>query len=138
VYIFAQSKRVPLLDRLFARPAALDPADREFFGDFAIDPETKMVDLAEIYGFPTTAEQAALTAAEFLSRRLQGAPEVGDRVTVGLVELIVRDRSESRAITRIGLAVEPSRAQQPRLPLFHTRREIARTVGRWLRRARRP
>ena len=50
VYIFAPPKLVNLLDRLFARPVDLDLADREFFGDFVIDPETQMADLGEAYG----------------------------------------------------------------------------------------
>lgn len=131
VYIFAQPKLVPLLDRLFARRAALDPADREFFGDFAIDPETKMVDLAEAYGLPVSPDDAALTVAEFAQRRLIGATEVGDRVPLEAVELIVRELGPDRKIVRMGLAVEPSRAAQPKLPVFQTRAEISSGLRRW-------
>jgi cell volume regulation protein A len=136
VYIFAQPKLVPLLDRLFARRAALDPADREFFGDFAIDPETKMADLAEAYSLAVLPDDAALTVAEFVQRRLAGATEVGDRVPLEAIELIVRELGDDRKIVRMGLAVEPSRAAQPKLPVFQTREEIASGLRRWWRNRR--
>jgi cell volume regulation protein A len=136
VYIFAQPKLVALLDRLFARPAALDPADREFFGDFAIDPETKMGELADAYGLSISAEDASLSAAEFVGGRLHGAAEVGDRVPLEAVELIVRDLGEGREIVSIGLAVEPSRAARPKLPVFQTRAEITVGIRNWWRRRR--
>lgn len=135
VYIFAQPKLVHLLDRLFARPAALDPADREFFGDFRIDPATKMAELAEVYEMNLGAADAQLTIAEFISRRLSG-PEIGDRVPLEGVELIVREVGPAWEILQIGLAVEPSRAARPKLPLFQTRDEIIAALRRWWRRQR--
>ena len=136
VYIFAQPKMVPLLDRLFARRTALDPADREFFGDFAIDPETKMADLAEAYGLTVSSDDAALTVADFAQRRLHGIIEIGDRVPLEGMELIVREMGEARKIVSMGLAVEPSRAAQPKLPVFQTRDEITAGLRRWWRKRR--
>lgn len=133
VYIFAQPKLVPLLDRLFARRAALDPADREFFGDFALDPETTMADLDSAYGLKTATEEEQLSVAEYVARRLHGTPEVGDRVPLEGVELIVREVDDDRNIVSIGLAVEPSRAAKPKLPVFQTRDEIIAAVRNWLR-----
>jgi cell volume regulation protein A len=130
VYIFASPKLVHLLDRLFARPAALDPSDREFFGDFAIDPDSHMTDLAAAYGFAVGAEEARLTVADFIHRRLHGAVEIGDRVAVETVELIVRSLDDAGDIASIGLAVEPSRAAQPKLPIFQSRGEILDTLAR--------
>ena len=130
VYIFAAPKLVRLLDRLFARPADLDPSDREFFGDFAIDPDSRMSDLAAAYGFAVGGEEIKLTAADFIHRRLQGTVEVGDRVPAGTVELIVRAVDNSGEIASIGLAVEPSRAARPKLPLFQSRGEILDTLAR--------
>lgn len=136
VYIFAQPKLVHLLDRLFARPAALDPGDREFYGDFRIDPATKMAELAEVYGLAIAAADGPLTVGEFMGRRLSGA-EIGDRVPLEDVELIVRDVGPNREVAQIGLAVEPSRAARPKLPLFQTRDEIIAAFRRWWREQRR-
>src|SRR5512147_1350249 len=136
VYIFAAPKLVHLLDRLFARPADLDPSDREFFGDFAIDPDSQMSDLADAYGFAVGSEETKLTASDFIHRRLQGTIEIGDRISVGTVELIVRALDDSGEIASIGLAVEPSRAARPKLPLFQSRSEIRDTLASLLSRLR--
>jgi potassium/hydrogen antiporter len=141
LYIFAAPNLVPLLDRLFARPANLDLSDREFFGDFVIAVDTKMGELAEAYGFEVSEADASANVADFLTRRLQGMPEVGDRIAVEPVELIVRELTDGRAIASIGLAVEPSRAARPKLPLFQSRQEIRaglRRRLRWWKRKRRP
>jgi cell volume regulation protein A len=119
-----------LLDRLFARPADLDLSDREFFGDFIIDPDTRISDLAEAYGFAVSVEEAKLAVADFIYRRLHGTVEIGDRVPVETIELIIRELDDSGEIVSIGLAVEPSRAAQPKLPLFQSRGEILDTLAR--------
>jgi cell volume regulation protein A len=130
VYIFAAPNLVHLLDRLFARPAGLDLSDRDFFGDFIIDPDTRISDLADAYGFAISAEEAKLSVADFIHRRLHGTVEIGDRVPVGTVELIIRELDDSGEIASIGLAVEPSRAARPKLPLFQSRSEILDTLAR--------
>ncbi|MBK8174693.1 MAG: potassium/proton antiporter [Rhodospirillales bacterium] len=136
VYIFASPKLVHLLDRLFARPAGLDLADREFFGDFTIDPRTQIADLAEAYGFSVADEDATLSVADYVSRRMQGTPETGDRVPAGAIELIVREITDAGEIGEIGVALEPSRAAQPKLPVFLTWQEM-RAFIRALRLSRR-
>jgi len=135
VYIFAPPRLVRLLDRLFARPAAsLDLSDREFFGDFIIDLDTKMADLADAYGIKLTPAEAEMQVSDFIARRLPGSPEIGDRVTTGSVELIVRELSEASEIAGVGLAIEPSRKASPRLPLFQTRDELLGMIRAWRRR----
>ena len=116
VYIFAAPKLLHLLDRLFAGPATLEPFDREFYGDFTIDPGSSISDVAAAYGISVGPEEAKLTAADFIHRRLQGAAETGDRISIDSVELIVRALDDGGEIASIGLAVEPSRAGRPKLP----------------------
>jgi potassium/hydrogen antiporter len=130
VYIFAAPKLVHLLDRLFARPAEIDLSDRDFFGDFVIDPGTQISNLAEAYGFAVEPEAIKLSAADFIQRRLNGAVEIGDRVAVDGVELIVREFDDEGEIASIGLAVEPSRAARPKLPVFQSRGEILDNLAR--------
>ena len=102
-----------MLDRLFARPATLEPFDREFYGDFTIDPGSSISDVAAAYGISVSPDEAKLTAADFIHRRLQGAAEIGDRISIDSVELIVRALDDGGEIASIGLAVEPSRACGP-------------------------
>ena len=49
----------------------------------------------------------------YLLERLGGQAEVGDRVPIGFLELIVRDTDESGAVTAAGLAVAPEAAPGP-------------------------
>ncbi len=136
VYIFAAPKLVHLLDRLFARPSNIDVFDREFFGDFVIDPSTQMSDLAEAYGFVLSAEDTAVSAADFIHRRLQGTVEIGDRVPVDSAELIIRQLDDKGEIASIGLAVEPSRTVRPKLPVVQSSNSIRDVLARWRDRLR--
>ena len=148
VYIFAPPKLVNLLDRLFARPVDLDLSDREFFGDFVIDPDTHMADLGEAYGFAMAADDAAMSVARLrLPGDCRARPRSATACRSATVELIVRELSDDAEIAGVGLAVEPSRAARPKLPLFQTRDELIdllrKARARWRlwrarRRAKRP
>lgn len=132
VWLFAKPERVPHLDRLFASPAQAAEADRQFFGDFPIDPRARMEELAIMYGLPVPEEVREITVAQWLEWSLGTKPGIGDRVLLGEVELIVRALNADDAISEVGLAAEPTTIDKPRLPLFPSGRE----VKGWLRRAR--
>jgi cell volume regulation protein A len=117
-YLFARPERVPHLDRLFASPAPAAEADRQFFGDFALAPDGPMKDLALSYGLPVEPADFDHTLAQWVVRELGHLPGVGDRVQLGEVELIVRAMDWDESISEIGLAVEPTRIDKARLPLF--------------------
>jgi len=138
-YLFARPERVQHLDRLFASAAPAAEADHHFFGDFAIAPGIRMRELAQSYGLPVAAPDYGLTVAEWLARALGHAPGVGDRAELGEVELIVRTLDWDDSIAEIGLALEATRIDRPRLPLFQSPRELLDMGRRWLRRpGRRP
>ncbi|TAN60536.1 MAG: potassium/proton antiporter, partial [Magnetospirillum sp.] len=124
VYLFARPERVLHLDRLFASPATMAEADRQFFGDFALDPMVRMEAVSFLYDVPIEAVDKDLRLDEFLRRELARAPGIGDRVPVGGVELIVRALSKNGAIAEVGLALEPTRIDEPRLPLFPTASQV--------------
>lgn len=130
VYLFARADRLPHLDRLFASPAPAAEADRQFFGDFPIDPQARMEDLGVIYGLPVPDEARDVTVGHWVEWQLGTQAGVGDRVSLGEVELIVRALTPEDAIAEIGLAAEPTRIDKARLPLF-ARGERIRA---WLRR----
>lgn len=130
VYLFARPERVGHLDRLFASPAPAAEADRQFFGDFPIDPKARMEELALIYGLPVPDEARETSVAEWVEWSLGTQPGVGDRVALGEIELIVRALNHDDSIAEIGLAAEPTRIDQPRLPIF----QRGRRIRAWLRR----
>lgn len=105
IYVFVRPHRIPLLDRLVASPRAPDKSDREFFGDFAVDLDVPVADLAEFYGGDVRADKSALSVRHFLEREFGDAVEVGDRIGLGAIELIVREVDERQRVVEAGLAV---------------------------------
>jgi cell volume regulation protein A len=105
IYVFVRPHRVPLLDRLIASPRAPDKSDREFYGDFAVEPDTPILELAEFYGAEVHAQNRSLTVAEFLQREFGLGIEPGDRIGLGTIELIVRERDRFGRVTDVGMSV---------------------------------
>jgi potassium/hydrogen antiporter len=132
VYLFISPRYPRLLDRLFASPATLDVDDVEFFGDFAVDPARPARELRAAYGAVLKPDEAELSIAELMTNRLGGRAEYADRVSVGPVELIVRDVGDNGRIASVGVSLEPE-ATRPHIPLFLNLREIVDNVRRLLR-----
>jgi cell volume regulation protein A len=127
VYLFISSRYPPLLDRLFASPAKVEVDDEEFFGAFAIDPSRPVRDLQSAYGIDLRQGEEEMSIAEMMAGRLGGQAEYADRVSVGPVELIVRDVDDQGRIETVGVSLEPE-AQNPQVPLFLTGREVAARI----------
>ena len=123
VDLFTSPARLPLLDKLFEPGPEISEDDREFFGDLVLRPETKLGTLAETYGLPVAAERADITLAE-LFRKEFNHPELGDRVRIGGVELVVREMNDDLKVTSVGLALEPTGLARPQLLLFQGPSEI--------------
>lgn len=134
VYIFAPPRLIHLLDRLFASPRRLTDEDLDYFGEFTIDPGSSISRVAKAYGFAVPADEAELTAADFLKKRLGSSLGRGERLMLGSVELIVRDLDGGTGRLSIGLGVEPASASSPRLPVFQSFQEIIATIRSWLKR----
>lgn len=105
LYLFATPDKVPLLDKLFAGQVELSPEDREFFGDFAVSAEITLDRLAEEYGQPVPAEFGNRTLAMHFAA-IFGEVEVGDRLRVGGLELVVVVE-EGGIARQLGLVLDP-------------------------------
>jgi cell volume regulation protein A len=128
VYLFAAVLQLPLLDRLFAGSRQIVEEDRDFFGDFAIAPDATLGVLAELYGLPLRLEDRDLSLAELFRREHGGEPEVGDRIALGSVDIIVR-AADGHRVTEFGLALE---VERKRLPLFQSGSELRTALrGVW-------
>lgn len=112
VYLFTAPRNIRLLDRLFASPAKVEADDKDFFGEFYIDANHTLGELAQAYGVEPPADPGTAIGAYMLDR-LAGHAEVGDRVPVGLLELIVRSTDENGTINAAGLALAPEHAPVP-------------------------
>ena len=108
VYIFVPDRYPRLLDRLFASRADVDPEDADFFGAFAVDPARPATDLEMAYEIGLSESEAGMPIHALVLSRLGGRAEYADRVTIGPIELIVRDVGEDGRITSLGLSFEPA------------------------------
>jgi cell volume regulation protein A len=103
--------------------ATLD--DPRLYGEFALEPDAKLADVASMYDAKVLPGDEGLTVAELFRRELAGDIEPGDRIAYGPVDLIVRQTNDDHAIEEVGLALEPTRQTRPRIPVFQNRQEIA-------------
>lgn len=103
VYMLASREELPALDKVFApvqAPARLE--EHRFFGEFVIDGDARLEELAAVYGFTPPPEAAGLTVSDYLTQRFNRRPVVGDRVGLGEVELVVREL-DGGVVSRVGL-----------------------------------
>ncbi|MBE0532616.1 MAG: potassium/proton antiporter [Rhodospirillales bacterium] len=133
VYLFVPPRYTRLLDRLFASPASVDVDDKDFFGEFTVDPARTLGDLAHAYDVADDDLDPAMPIADFIEKRLGGRTEVGDRVACGGIELVVRELDETGNIKAVGVTIQPQPSVPARVPLFLN----ARQIKTWLRTRRR-
>ena len=136
VYIFVPDRYPRLLDRLFATRAEFGPDDEEFFGAFGVDPSRPAAELEAAYGPPLTEDERKLTIGALVRERLGGHAEYADRVSIGPIELIVRDVDEKGRVTALGLSVEPP-PPPPSVPFFLSAGELRDRLAALIRRLRR-
>ncbi|MAA97542.1 MAG: potassium/proton antiporter [Stappia sp.] len=138
MYILATARQVPVLDTLFAG-AAQEEHDPALFGDFPLDPEARLADIAGLYGIRINKADADLSVRALLARELGDDIEPADRVAYGDIDLVVRDIDDDHGITAVGLAVEHVEPTEPVLPFFFSREDftkIGRKVATRVRRRR--
>ncbi|MCR5856856.1 potassium/proton antiporter [Mesorhizobium sp. J428] len=133
VYIFVSDRYPRLLDRLFATRVSLAADDEEFFGAFTVEPDHLAREISAAYGAELREGEAELTIAQLMLARLGGHAEYADRVSLGPIELIVRDTDDKGAIDSVGLALEPQELA-PSMPLLLTAGEIRDRLAAFLRR----
>lgn len=124
VYMFIAPRYTRLLDRLFASPTKVEADDKDFFGEFKINPTRPLGALKDAYDAqigPNVSLEKSI--AEYMRERLGGTAEIGDRVAIGALELIVREVDVNGEVAEAGLAIDQD-AQRSRVPVFMSGREI--------------
>lgn len=115
VYVFTAPQLVRLLDRLFAGPTAVAPDDRDFFGVFDVDPSQSVHTLAGLYSLTLPENIPSMTIQDFIASRVGGRAELGDRVALDTVELVVREVDDQGKTIAAGLAFsDEERAREHR------------------------
>ena len=103
VYVLAIPVHIEPLNRLFGvahGPARLE--QHRFFGDFVLNGDARIADVADAYGLACPGHGPEETLAAYLGRAFRGKPVVGDRLRTGAAELVVRE-VENGVVTRVGL-----------------------------------
>lgn len=102
VYFLAPPDRAQALDRFFVDAPAPALPDQRLLGDFYVPGEVTLGALGEIYGVTVPSEQATMPLGDYFVLRLGRVPQVGDRVPLGLIQLIA-DRVAEGRVTTVGL-----------------------------------
>ena len=102
-YFLAQPPSLRLLNRLFDPHRAPERLEEHaYFGDFVVNGDALLGDLAAVYGIDVPAEYAGNTLAQYLNERAHGRVVVGDRAPLGNAVLVVRE-VEGDHVRRVGL-----------------------------------
>lgn len=105
VYIVCHEQALEQINSLFAAepvPAKLD--ERGFFGEFILDGQATLSDVAMMYSLDIAPEFRERTLAEHLSKSVRGRPVVGDRVRLDKVQLVVR-KMEAGNIAKVAISL---------------------------------
>ena len=109
VYVFLPSNnRRGILDELYGSDTEQNQEiASDIFGDFPIAPTTTFNDLVNLYGVKIPETVREMKILDFMQNELDDI-EVGDRLSLGSMELVVRSIKEGQ-LTGIGLDIDPSR-----------------------------
>ena len=139
VLMLARPDDLALLDRVLGpRPLRSAADERGVFGEFAFPATATLASVLALYGAAVSDATRDDTLAAYVARRLPRRPEIGDRVPVGGIELVVRALEDGR-IAQIGVELEPEpealRWDRPRALLAELRSKLGASLA--ARRARR-
>ncbi len=102
LYFVCASNRLGELERkLFQQQLPSRLSERSFFGEFTINGNARLGELAMLYGFELADELQDCCLHDYLQQRF-GQPVVGDSIKLGEIELVVRDMRMGQC-TKVGL-----------------------------------
>ncbi len=109
VYLLVAPAQVPLLDKLFGKMKDDGATEASLYGDFTIAPDVTLKALRESYDLPPSSgiDDDDLAVGELFRREFRSDLEIGDRLHLGPIDLIVRDMRDGRILS-IGLSLEPA------------------------------
>lgn len=124
VYIFASNAQLPILDKFFAQSAEEEKDDSSYF---KINHEKNMVVLAKNYGIKVKKEYEETNIAEYIEKEIGENIEIGDSISLGNIELIVKKLSEENKIQEVGLFINDDEFFSI-LPLTLVMQKIVKTL----------
>jgi cell volume regulation protein A len=105
LHLLAQPRDVAALNRLFDPRRAPERLEEHlYFGDFVLEGDARLGDVADVYGVEVAAGDGDKTLAGYLAERFHGRVVVGDSAPLGNATLVVRELRDGR-VSRVGLKV---------------------------------
>lgn len=129
VYLLAAPSQVPLLDTLFGRPIEARDKDVSLDGDFTVGADARLGMLCQTYGLPLEPKDTQISLADLFRREFRSDIEIGDRLHLGPVDLIVTGMNQG-AIVEVGIALDPATTGQNgrNTPFDRFRRRFAKAL----------
>ena len=89
---------------MFARSARSDTAsEQQFYGEFILNPDIQVGDLAQAYGLHLNDVAADQTLVELFIKQFGSVPVSGDRIQLDGFEVTVKELDELSQIKTFGL-----------------------------------
>jgi potassium/hydrogen antiporter len=109
VVILSSTSAKTGLARVFAASTpSPSPNTSYFFGEFSLQPDAKLADIAQAYGFDPDPNVGDISVAQFIVKHFHGKPVIGDNVRIGPVKLIVQSLEGDRILS-VGLKLLPQK-----------------------------
>lgn len=103
VHVLTDTAKVDELGRIFTSIEYASAQD--FFGNFILDANARLADIAALYGFYAVPGIAEKSIGDYLTGQFAQSPVVGDRARFDNIELVVREIDQQGRITRVGLKI---------------------------------
>ncbi len=105
-YLVASPRRIQILDKIYGSP--VEPDDPAIFGDFGLHPGTTLGEIVHQYGaLVDRSTPAETTLGALLMSRFHNQPAVGDRLTLGPVDIVVRALNDDDSVAEVGIVLAP-------------------------------
>lgn len=130
--VLAPPESTLAMDRLFAGDGGKTVAQLGSLGDFTFDAAAPSASIANLYNLSLTPEELGLSIGQVLKQRLKRTPVVGNRIEIGLAQLVVAEMAEDE-IVKVGLFLRRRRppVRGTVMMLRRRARQWRRRFGRW-------
>ncbi|MCG3722634.1 potassium/proton antiporter [Vibrio cincinnatiensis] len=109
--VLGQEKDLQALSQLFSEAPEKASLAR-FFGDFFLDVDAQLMDIAPLYGLDLSAIDQNMTLKELVTEHLGGTPVLGDQFECYGLHWIVADVVDWQ-VTKVGLRLPPEEQKEP-------------------------
>ncbi|WP_107687773.1 potassium/proton antiporter [Neisseria wadsworthii] len=79
--------------------------EQQFYGEFILNPEVKVGDLAQVYGIAVKEDEAHLSLVDLFRARFGDIPVAGDRIMIDNFCITVKELDEQSYIKTFGLKI---------------------------------